>query len=727
MAVQNDKDAGLKLPGFVELPIDLDDHFIGSRDSKHTRQVVATSVNVLSDYCNKSSGTTLADVEQMTPGELCQFLRSFYSTVRQKDGSFYARSSMMTLRYGLQRHFQKLLHLDIANDAIFKPANTVFNTILTNLKSSVKISLVQRKNMAKIRSSPATDCSTPRGLQNTVFLDMMLHLCSSSYGRSNLRGMKKSHFVILSDPLGRRFVCFAVKQTTGRRAEHEIESDESDDDLTATYSANISRMYETPEKPESCPVRCFEKYMSRLNPACTAFWQRPKLPNKIFYSPYAECWYDGVPLGKNALGNKMREISAEAGCSIMYTNQCLKATGKLMNHIGHAGCRARCGDYCYSEAMTSDNDSSASENDGQMDDGSSPQQNAHQENDGHIIAVENGATGQDQSGFHIKLEDSEMLAGNQLVTNPCVGTAQAGMQHVVNAPPITSSAGYPIENPSHLYPVNVNNVSSNHNNSSTHQGPAASQQSPQIPNGIDLDAWAVEISWVDERNQRKWLLTKKTTTSSAVEDAWRRSVELQTQRNAMLTDHSHQDLTQQDCSANLPKQDLQTQRNAMLTDHSHQDHTQQGSFANLPNHDLQTQRNALLTDHSYQDHTQLGASANLPSKDLGNPFPCLSRSASEMPPHPRLPSNGPSSSGAGAAQSVGSVTGGSSGIATKSTVDDQLIQLQKNVLMMQQENLALERQKIRLEMAKLEAEKLKLDAERRKLTMEGDKLQRELL
>ena len=142
--------------------------------------------------------------------------------------------------------------------------------------------------------------------------------------------------------------------------------------------------------------------------------------------------------------------------------------------------------------------------------------------------------------------------------------------------------------------------------------------------------------------------------------------------------------------------------------------------------ELQTRRNAVLS------HRQ-GSPSNLPIRD---PRDAGSRSAVAVPSNPHAvscPTDGltpsPSSSGDDIMVSgVGSLlNGGRDGMGTRQAEDDELLQLQKTVLMMQQKNLALERQKIKLEMAKLEAERLKLEAERRKFSIEGDKLQRELL
>ena len=70
-----------------------------------------------------------------------------------------------------------------------------------------------------------------------------------------------------------------------------------------------------------CPVKSFKKYISFLNPKIEYLFQRPK-PSTPFCGP----WFDAQVLGKNSLGNFMKQISIDANLSIVYTNHCIRAT-----------------------------------------------------------------------------------------------------------------------------------------------------------------------------------------------------------------------------------------------------------------------------------------------------------------------------------------------------------------------------------------------------------------
>ena len=82
-------------------------------------------------------------------------------------------------------------------------------------------------------------------------------------------------------------------------------------------------MYERPESPY-CPVKCFELYLSKLNPTLSCLWQRPQATEH--FSRSDEVWYCNLSLSKNTLGTFMSSISKELKLSQKYTNHCIRAT-----------------------------------------------------------------------------------------------------------------------------------------------------------------------------------------------------------------------------------------------------------------------------------------------------------------------------------------------------------------------------------------------------------------
>ena len=299
------------------------DTLVEEIDAKNTKDVISFSQRILMSYC-KEKDIEFGSLNNFSEAELCSFLRTFYAEVRQSNGDYYAKRSLITLRYGLHRHFQKVRSIDINNNTSFKAANDVFRGMLHKLKEAGK-GAVQHKepitpeDMRKIRKLTALDISTPLGLQNKVFVDIMLHLCNR--GRENWRAMKE-HFAVVQDSSNERYVHMTQDMKTKN---HCGECDEV---------SQGGRMYETHD--ENCPVESFLAYISHLNPKCEAFWQRPK-PNKP--SDLSTPWFDNAPIGMNTMAKKMSTISTAAKCSKIYTNHCLCATS--INTLDSAGFEAR--------------------------------------------------------------------------------------------------------------------------------------------------------------------------------------------------------------------------------------------------------------------------------------------------------------------------------------------------------------------------------------------------
>ncbi len=300
------------------------EQLIAQKDAENTQNVIKKSIKLFHMYC-KEKGIDGADELSFT--ELDDVLGHFYAELRKQNGELYAKKSLESTRYGLQRHFDTTRNVDIIKDKEFKHSNLVYKSMLVKLKDSGKAKVqhktpIHKDDMAKIMQSSALDQSTPRGLQNKVFMDYMLYFANR--GRENLREMTKDDLKIRTDPSGLRYVELVVdklrKTDRGEGSEGPGQS---------------GLMYETPNNPNMCPVTSFEKYVSGLNHECDAFWQRPKVVVK------SHVWYDNVPVGKNTLYNKTKEISKEAGItrSPPYTNHCLRATS--IQTLDSAGFEAR--------------------------------------------------------------------------------------------------------------------------------------------------------------------------------------------------------------------------------------------------------------------------------------------------------------------------------------------------------------------------------------------------
>ena len=96
---------------------------IESKDSNNTKQVVKTSVRLLEEYLSVKDNFGVKTVTKMDTASvqvMTLTLRKFYAVLKKVDGSHFAKASLVTLRYGLQKHFLKTRKENIINSNMYK-------------------------------------------------------------------------------------------------------------------------------------------------------------------------------------------------------------------------------------------------------------------------------------------------------------------------------------------------------------------------------------------------------------------------------------------------------------------------------------------------------------------------------------------------------------------------------------------------------------------------------
>ena len=292
---------------------------IDSADSKNTKYAVKYGIKIFEEFL-RNVNTDLGDVNRLPNADLDKILQKFYAGCRQKNGDYYSKKSMLTIRFGLQRHFLNTKSVDIIKHEDFANSSRIFKCFSATLKQQgkgfVKHKLpISQEDMAKIQDS--LDLDDPQGLQDKVFIDVMLYFCNR--GRENLREMTVDSFDICEDG-GKCYI--ALKDT--------LTKNNREDKLEKSQCGIM-----TPTNGPRCPVASFLRYKSKLNPECGSFWQRP---NPKLKSSDAGPWYCNARQGKNTIGDKMKNISSRAGVK-KYTNHCLRATS--ITTLQNAGFRDR--------------------------------------------------------------------------------------------------------------------------------------------------------------------------------------------------------------------------------------------------------------------------------------------------------------------------------------------------------------------------------------------------
>lgn len=172
------------------------------------------------------------------------------------------------MRYGIKMYLKQTKQLDIDANPSFQSSNEVYKAMLVKL---VKGGLgntehkepISKEDMEKLYSHRyAFNITTPVGLQNKVFFEIMLYLCRR--GRENLHSQTKNTFAVKTDSTGREYVFQIVSEMDKN---HRVDSVPND-------TTGEGRMYALPGNI-LCPVASFQLYLSKLHPNCEALWQRP--------------------------------------------------------------------------------------------------------------------------------------------------------------------------------------------------------------------------------------------------------------------------------------------------------------------------------------------------------------------------------------------------------------------------------------------------------------------
>lgn len=254
------------------------------------------------------------DFELLNVQELDKLLQHFYASVRTKDGKEYSKTALVGMRAAINRHLNYppfSRNINLMNDRDFMVSNQVLTGLIKSLKREGK-DISQHKepiceeDLMKLYNSGVFSDQSAKTLQNKVMYDIISQF--GRRGQEGLRSLRKDSFKNCVDAKGRHYICMAYN-----------EADKNHHGLDSRENIKQARMYEN-EGP-FCPVKSFEKYLSKLNPGLSDFFQRP-LKN---VQENMEVWYCNRAVGVNMLSSFMARMSDEAKLSKRYTNHCIRA------------------------------------------------------------------------------------------------------------------------------------------------------------------------------------------------------------------------------------------------------------------------------------------------------------------------------------------------------------------------------------------------------------------
>uniref|UniRef100_A0A8C5T9G6 DUF3504 domain-containing protein n=1 Tax=Malurus cyaneus samueli TaxID=2593467 RepID=A0A8C5T9G6_9PASS len=286
-----------------------------ARLSENTRLATRYAVRIFREYLSEKAQSP--DFETMDKGALCRVLRSFYAEARSKSGQLYSKSSLISIRSSLNRYLNEPPYcrtLDLTKDPELRAANLTLAAVIRKLEEQGAGPVVQKQAITRADLRKLYTCST------------CMYFCTR--GRENQRELEEDSFGLAVDEDGRKFVYFKAlgpyhKSRSSSWSKKRAESSDEE---------NLPRMYET--GTEFCPYASFVKYLSKRNPLCKAFFQRPR----DHCSEGDITWYENKAIGKNLLGTRMQMLSKAAKLSKTYTNHCIGAVSiATLNSIAGIG------------------------------------------------------------------------------------------------------------------------------------------------------------------------------------------------------------------------------------------------------------------------------------------------------------------------------------------------------------------------------------------------------
>ena len=259
-------------------------------------------------------------------------LSKSYVSVRRKDGTFYKRNSLLSVRAALDRHLKLPPYnkkFSICDNYLFSEANKTLNSYLKQLVNEGKIAGTVHKNplttkiiqkLYDVGELADADTLDPRALLQTAWFIVSIYF--GKRGRENQSSLKKSMLRLVPGANGEEFfelnrnepgAVLASKNHTGG-----LDGSEDPSDGKIFPQASSRR----------CPVEVLKAYLSHLNPNSDVLFQKPKEVGSAKFNPAKEnIWYEGErKLGHNTLENVLRKMTERAGVEPYLTNHSLRAT-----------------------------------------------------------------------------------------------------------------------------------------------------------------------------------------------------------------------------------------------------------------------------------------------------------------------------------------------------------------------------------------------------------------
>ena len=266
--------------------------------------------------------------------ELCEWLCKFVSETCKGDGKEYTPRSIYLLLAGLQRHIRKLnptTDINIFQDIAFKPLKNVCDAVFKQLHSKgigteTKVTpALSQTEEDKLWETGVINLDSPTGLLRAVFFYNGKNFClrgGIEHRNLKISQLQRESVMIKGKSMGSYVYCeHGSKNNQGGFASLSLQN-------------KIVRQHESTSL--RCHVKILDKYLAVIPPDAKendVFYLKPV--SKLSADPSSP-WFTKSPIGKNRLGEMLKEMCRDPGIAGNYTNHSLRAYGATT--LFQAGC-----------------------------------------------------------------------------------------------------------------------------------------------------------------------------------------------------------------------------------------------------------------------------------------------------------------------------------------------------------------------------------------------------
>jgi hypothetical protein len=198
---------------FAEISEEQLQTIVENKDAVNTKRSTNQAVKIFREYLAEKAQSN--DFESFSPSELDTFIGKFYAEARNRNGELYKKSSLTTMRFGLSRHINNALDIDIMKDLRFKNSNTIFKAVSKDLMRQGLGSIDHYPPIEVVDLQKAyfnLDLYSVKSLQRKVFMDIMLYFGCRE--RENLRELKITDLALTTDADGLRYIYLKKDELT---------------------------------------------------------------------------------------------------------------------------------------------------------------------------------------------------------------------------------------------------------------------------------------------------------------------------------------------------------------------------------------------------------------------------------------------------------------------------------------------------------------------------------